>query len=202
MLAQISILGLYALNNTIFDKMVVPSDLDAETVRDAILQDAAEMNLIYPDADFMKLSIELWSKRRLHSWERMVTAIYEEYNPLWNKDGTITETRQRAGKASERGEVNDTSRSTDTNIHSVQGYNSSDWANAEKDTGNGSVTSATDSSRSRDESETETVTRTEGGNIGVTMSQDMLQAELDIRKTDIYHIIAEEFKERFCLMVY
>lgn len=202
MLSQISILGLYALNNTIFDKMIVPADLDAETVRDAILQDSAEMNLIYPDADFMKLSIELWSKRRIHSWERMVTAIYEEYNPLWNKDGTITETRQRAGKASESGNVSDSSNSSTEDIHAVQGYNTAHWQNAEKDIGESSVKSNTDSTRNRDESETETVTRTEGGNIGVTMSQAMLQAEIDIRKTDIYHIIAEEFKERFCLMVY
>ena len=202
MLGQISILGMYSLNRNLFDGLAVPDGLDADTLRDAILQDAAEMNLIYPDSDFMQLSIELWSKRRLHAWQRMVQALYEEYNPLWNKDGTITETRQRAGNASESGNVSDSSNSSTEDIHAVQGYNAAQWQNAEKDTGESSITSNTDSTRSRNENETETVTRTESGNIGVTMSQAMLEAELNIRKKDIYTIIAEEFKERFCLMVY
>lgn len=41
------------------------------------------------------------------------------------------------------------------------------------------------------------------GNIGVTMAQDMIRAEIDLRtQYDIAHIICDEFKRRFCLMVY
>lgn len=41
------------------------------------------------------------------------------------------------------------------------------------------------------------------GNIGVTMAQDMIRAEIDLRtQYDITNIICDEFKRRFCLMVY
>lgn len=41
------------------------------------------------------------------------------------------------------------------------------------------------------------------GNIGVTMAQDMIRAEVDLRtQYDIAHLICNEFKRRFCLMVY
>ena len=40
------------------------------------------------------------------------------------------------------------------------------------------------------------------GNVGSTKSQEMLRDEIDVRGLDIYHIITEEFKTRFCIMVY
>ena len=54
-------------------------------------------------------------------------------------------------------------------------------------------------------SDTGTIIRekTRGGNIGVTMTQQMLSAELDVRpKLNIYSYIIEDFKQRFCLMIY
>ena len=41
------------------------------------------------------------------------------------------------------------------------------------------------------------------GNIGVTMAQQMIQSELDLRAVnDMVQIIVNEFKKRFCIMVY
>ena len=71
-------------------------------------------------------------------------------------------------------------------------------------------TSTTD----RDESETEstsgtdtgsldhTLTRTEQGNIGVTQTAMLIQAQRDLVKFNFYDLIIERFKERFCLLVY
>mgnify|MGYP002512423417 CR=1 FL=1 len=42
----------------------------------------------------------------------------------------------------------------------------------------------------------------EYGNVGVTTSQQMLQAELDVRRFNIYEQIADLFVEHFCLLVY
>lgn len=54
-------------------------------------------------------------------------------------------------------------------------------------------------------SEDETVTRTAHmyGNIGVTTSQQMAEQEIELApKLNLFNIIVEEFKERFCLQVY
>ena len=174
MLAQMSILSLRALNDDLFSDMVLPQQLDADLCQDAIILECAELNVVYTDPDVMQLMIQIWSKTRLRSWERMTEALYMEYNPLYNRESNITESRTigRDGK----------------NINSVQGFNSSDFSDAMKNT--------------YDDNTTESFRRTDAGNIGVTTSQEMLEAELAARKEDIYHIIAQEFKQRFCVMVY
>lgn len=40
------------------------------------------------------------------------------------------------------------------------------------------------------------------GNIGVTSNQQMVLAELELRQTDIYSIIVNEFIDKFCIGVY
>ena len=58
----------------------------------------------------------------------------------------------------------------------------------------------------RDDSgkENGTITReTErGGNIGVTMTQQLIEAEREVDKFNVYDIICESFKRRFCLLIY
>lgn len=40
------------------------------------------------------------------------------------------------------------------------------------------------------------------GNIGVTTNQTMINEEINLRKTDIYHIIVQDFKNMFTLQIY
>ena len=47
-----------------------------------------------------------------------------------------------------------------------------------------------------------TVSEHEFGNIGVTMSQQMIEAERELVKFNIYDHIIESFKQRFCILVY
>ena len=42
----------------------------------------------------------------------------------------------------------------------------------------------------------------EFGNIGVTMTQQMIEAERELVKFNIYDVIIESFKQRFCLLIY
>ena len=55
-------------------------------------------------------------------------------------------------------------------------------------------------------SDTGTVTRIyedkETGNIGITMTQQMIDAERETIKFNIYNMIIQEFKERFCILLY
>lgn len=174
MLAQMSILSLRALNDDLFADMVLPEQLDADLCQDAIMLECAELNVVYTDPDVMQLMIQIWSKTRLRSWEMMTEALLQEYNPLYNRESNIHEERT-IGRGGE-------------NINSVQGFNSPDFSDAMRNAYNDNTT--------------ESFQRTDAGNIGVTTSQEMLEAELKVRKADIYHIIAQEFKQRFCVMVY
>lgn len=223
----LSILGLYNYDASIFDNLELPDNIDKSLVIDNILLDNAELSLVYTDFNFMKYAIGSWSRSELDIRARLNKAFNEEYNPLWNVDEDTTETRtiNRHGTdskditgSSQNNSTTTITNSTDldsTTTNSVKGFNSDTWAEHDKsvldssqsDTGsNVGVASGTDTSNeegSHAETITETFNRKRGGNIGVTMSQQLLQAELDTRpKLNIYKYISKSFKKRFCNMIY
>lgn len=67
-----------------------------------------------------------------------------------------------------------------------------------------STTESKEDSETRTGTDTGTITRStrRTGNIGVTTSQQMVREELEIAKENIYHLITDSFKHRFCVMVY
>ncbi|MBR5835995.1 MAG: hypothetical protein IKY66_07515 [Bacteroidales bacterium] len=187
MRATLSILGLYNYDNTIFDDLTLPEELDTTTAIDSILSECAELEIIYPDPDMIKQMIALWSARELPVWERIYKAVTAEYNPLENYN------RKETWADTDIGSASGSSNATSTN--KVVGYNDTAFTNHDQNTGTGSSNSS-----SRLESRHN---GTVSGNIGVTTSQEMLEQELDVApRTDIYSYIVRSFKNRFCLMVY
>lgn len=168
----ISVLGMWQFNNALFDKFTVPAQIDKQDVVDSILLECAELPVVYTNWDILQDAIGLLSKRRLHAWERMATALFEDYNPLHNFD-----------RYEERGD--EESGTADT-VNTVNGYN----GDAERDRQNIN-TKRSNNHRGH-----------LYGNIGVTTSAQMLEGELKIRKQDLISIIVREFKENFCIMVY
>ena len=47
-----------------------------------------------------------------------------------------------------------------------------------------------------------TITREESGNIGVTMTQEMIQRQRDIVQFNLYDYIARQFIKQFCIQLY
>ena len=91
----LSITAMYNFDNTLFDKMIFPSQFtpdDKQTTIGNILADCAEFELLYADFDFLKNMIELWSKLNIPVWQRIYTASLMEYNPIENYNRTEIET--------------------------------------------------------------------------------------------------------------
>lgn len=144
-------------------------------------------------------------------------------NATVTNSGNNSETITDSGNKSET-ITNQASGSTSgSNIHSVSGYNDNGFQNAEKDeqtaqsssSGSQSVQGTNGNTRQTygtigntqttqgTNGSTQTRTLEESGNIGVTMSQEMLRAEISVRSEyDVTHIIIDEFKRRFCILVY
>ena len=117
----------------------------------------------------------------LPSWTKIQEALTAKYNPIWNKDGTIWETYSY-------GAISTSGHSTDK----VAGFNSDTTHNREQ--GESSATQ---------EAHMDTTERIEQGNIGVTESSAMVRHEVELRaEFNIYQIIADDFKHKYCLMVY
>ena len=193
--AKLSVLGLYQWNHRIFEDMALPEDIDGETLTWKILEDCAELEVLYSDPDYMQASIAKWSAAMLPSWTKMQEALTAEYNPIWNKDGTIID-QMIYGEDKVTGV---TGARDQTNTHSVSGFNVTTFQNADQD--HATSVQATDTNTRQKHTDTRTIT--EQGNIGVTESSAMVRHEVELRQDyNIYSIITADFKKHYCLMVY
>lgn len=183
---KISIYGLYLFEPTLFDNLKLPPEVDRETVIENLVLECADYELLYPDADFMKQMLGIWSRKQMRVWSDLAKTLDLQYNPIWNKDGVIKETRKIASE----GEQN-TSGSTkrDVSAYNETGYHPESQDTATAKAGSKGLTD-------------ETFERVEQGNIGVTTSQEMLRQELEIRKVNLIDYIIKNFKQRFCLLIY
>lgn len=233
MKATMTLMGLYQFDNTIFDGLSLPVEFtqtDRETLIDNLILDTAELEILYPDAHFMMLAIRSWSRKELGVWEKLYATTVLKYNPIWNKDGTVSETESidRTGtekheetraatreRNSENSVDSDTSQSA--NSHNfVFGFNSDaaseNGKTEDEQTGKATQTATGNENEknsenasgggNHEESETRTYTRTEQGNIGVTTTQSMIKEEREISMFNLYNEIISSFKKRFCLTVY
>ena len=126
-MAKMSIVGLLLADNTIFDNMVLPNGVDHDLVVSNICNECYDLGVYQPDPDYMKFAIATWSRRKLWSWNKLYETLNFTYNPIWNKDGTITETETRetsgtdGGTLTTGGTVADTGTITDSGSGSETG---------------------------------------------------------------------------------
>ena len=197
MKAKLSILGLYRWNPDVFKEMALPEGVDGEILTWKILEDCAELEVLYSDPEYMQASIHNWSSGMLPTWNKIQEALTAKYNPIWNKDGKITEVNEygaiiQSGSGSGSGKG--------TNTDKVAGFNSDTTHTREESTSDSSTSTITNN---RQEAHTDKRSVIEQGNIGVTESSAMVRHEVELRREfNIYKIIAEDFKRHYCLMVY
>ena len=222
MRATMDLIAAYNYDNTILDLLVLPEALDKATLIDNLLMETAEREIIYTNLGFLKQAIGSWSHKNLSVWEELYKTQHYEYNPIWNKDGSIIELETRDLKGSDHTTDNtdrvdnlqdkETRNLKDETLESVYGFNSSSDAPANKVeakyTGNDTNdhTGRQDIDRTFDKATTDTGTvkheRTEQGNIGLTSTQDLIRQQQELVKFNLMDYIIEDFSKKFCLGVY
>lgn len=236
----LDIMALYNHDNTLFSAFQVPTSITwvehgptgdtthtesipytKQNIIDNILLECAELEVVYPDSDYMKLAIGTWSAKRLYTWQRIADVLYRKYDPFVNinrhewrttkedRDLAKSETRDLAG--SETRDLAGTNDSTVTG--NVNAFNDSSANGVQRD----KVTTDQDTTDtgSIDTTDTGTVDYTDTGNVTTTDdyhiegdsairdAQDIIRLETEQRlANDLIDIIIEDFKKRFCLMVY
>ena len=206
----LSVLGLYTADDTIFDTLKLPTGVDKDILVNNLLAECAELEVLYPNPNFMKNMLGVWSAKELVTWESLSKTFDLEYNPIWNVDGTETtiEERDLINSRDLLEEGRNTSKLDGSKTNKVSGFNDAGenvLVESEQDIDD--TTTVDDNKVSNKGSVTDkgkiTTTHTRGGNIGVTMTQQLLNAELEVRpKLNIYNYIIESFKSRFCLRIY
>lgn len=228
MRARLDLLGIYQFDNTVLDLLELPEDedgnelIDRDILKDNLLMDTAEMEILYPDASFLKLAIGSWSKKQAPIWKELYDTTVLEYNPIWNVDGTVVEERDLAGTdyrtddhTTERTHDDQMERTHDDSVTtdvSTYGYNSSTAAPTDKseashdgtitDAHTGTITDTDTGTINHDTTDTGSITTTRQGNIGITSTQSLIKEQRDVVQFNIMDYIINDFKNRFCLLVY
>lgn len=222
MRATLSILGLYQYSPDVFDMFKLPVGVSLDSVRDNILMELAELELVYPSASFMKTAIGIWSTKQLPVWEKLYATTTLEYNPIHNYDRTEEWTEEETGNRSEsrtqsqesNGESSATVQNSGEDVvkNDVSAFNEAPYTPKELQTttvrtensGRGKEKQTTDITDDTDENSSRNHKRTgrEFGNIGVTTTQQMIESERNVVKFNIVNYIVEDFKQRFCLLIY
>lgn len=208
MFPVITLQNLLTYDSTLFDnQFILPAGASTDIAIETIVAEYGEMQLLWPDWDTMHHMIGSWSRKYARNFERLWKVFNQEYNALWNKDGTYTEVRTPDLTRDSSG----TNQSSSQSSNSVEGksdrqaFNSAQYEPVTRDTSTGNGTSSGSATVNNIEhtTGTETVTRTESGNIGVTKSQEMLEDEFQLwMRVNFYEAVAKRFALDFCVMVY
>lgn len=196
--AKFTLLGCDAFfknaGDDLFKNLILPEGLSKETLTKHILMDGGEFEVLYANPFYIQESIGTWSAVNQDTFTRWVNALAIEYAPLENydrhEDWTDNTSRDTTGSSS----VTD----ANTTENQKSAFDSSAYQPNEKDilsgTSSTSVTNADDAEG--------THTGRIHGNIGVTTSQQMLEAELELGYWNVYKRITDMFLKDFVILVY
>lgn len=229
-MATVSLLGLKRLNDGILGELVVPEGVDIEVVKDNLLAETAELEVIYPDAIFMQAMIGRWSAKELPVWQKLYNTTILKYNPIenydrkekWTEDENTTKNLDSEATGNSTTQTDSASKThdeTDTNNGTskyVSAYNETEFTPTEKTIGNaqtiedGNSTTESDINvKSKDglisDERGKRLLDREGemsGNTGFYTKQKMIEQERSIAEYNIIDVIISSFKNRFCLQVY
>lgn len=219
MRSEMTLWGLYNFDDDIFLSLQIPDNLNREQFIHALLVECMDMEVLYPDPVFMRDAIRSWSLAMLHSWQQLRDALYASYNVIenydrnedWTDKDTRTDNLTQTTNGSTTGGGTVTGSNSTTDTHSAKGYNSGAMVAGEKDQIDTTTSNTTSDSTTNNSTTTNTGTQGRDytrkgrvhGNIGVTTSQQMIQAEIDLRVANqLTYIIINQFKQRFLLLVY
>ena len=96
MRARLSMRGLWNEDPTVLDEFQIPQAINVDVLKDNLMLETMELEVLYPDPAAMKWAIGRWSRMRKPVWDHLVETTEYEYNPIWNYDRTEERTLNRS----------------------------------------------------------------------------------------------------------
>ena len=212
--SKVTIIGfnnyMESIGDDLFKYLTMPVGIDTDALKNNIMLRGGEFEVLYSDPFFMRDSIKIWSDKWEHTFSKWVDALNVEYNPLdnYNRHEDYTDTHTGSGSI-------DTTTTLDNTItddseseveNKVSAYDSStyqpkDQTNTEYDN---TTTLDSDGTSNTTTSDSKTIEHHAHlyGNIGVTTSQQMLQAELEVRRFNLIEQITDIFLREYVIPIY
>lgn len=160
--------------NDLWDLMNLPEGIDKNTVINNIIMRGGEYEVLYPNYNYMRAFIGVWSNKHYRTFQKWITALSLEYNPLENynrhEEYTDIGTNGSTRTGSRTGSVTNNDRIANTGTQTNQtAYNST---NTEGKSGTDTTTRTDNLTEQLTGSTTEDNTTTSRTNGTVTQSKD------------------------------
>lgn len=190
------------MQDDLFKELSLPEGLTKQTLTDNILLRGGEFEVLYANPSAMQSMIGIWSGKMQGTFDRWVRALAIDYAPLENYDRHESWNDHTEGTGSSDSTGSVTTTTSDTSELTKSAYNESGYSPYEKTTNSGTLgSSTTDGTDTEMENDSAHIGRIHG-NIGVTTSQQMLEAELNLGYWNVYEKITELFLQEFTIPVY
>ena len=190
----------------------ISDQINPTLLQNYILYRYGDYGVSITDIDFLKLYINNWCLINTDKWKKLYETTQYDYNPIHNYDRTekVTETINTTDNTTtEKNSTNTTQSSANQSGNSQTSkaaFNATVSAtmqpvensqNSHEISGNTSDTLQDKTTTGTVGSNTRTLNTETQGNIGVTTTQEMIQAERDILQYNLYTVIADEFRDVF-----
>ena len=190
----------------LFAQMTLPAGIDRQTFIDTVLMRGGEFEILFAEPSTMQYAIGAWSRKWQHTLQKWADVLAIDYNPLENYDRRESWSDAKTGSRKESGSSSDTAvtNGNSTNENQRAAYDSSSYSPVEKDINSSQNASSGASVTNAEGSNSESALH-EGrthGNIGVTTSQQMLEAEWEVAKLNVYENASELFLTELCIYTY
>lgn len=208
MLAKITLLGLNSYykqmhpDKSLFELLTLPESVDRDACINHILLRCGEFCVLYPNPDFMHDAIKVFSDTYARTISKWSEALNIEYHPLENYDRLEDWTDTGSAFNNMFSKTNDDIDNIQTITQKVSPFEVDTFQNSKEDTAIVDNTSEASTGGYTSSETSNTRTGRTHGNIGVTTSQQMLEAEIKIAKWNLYDNIAILFQNEFCIMLY
>ena len=209
------------LNGAEFDERI-----DREVLNNKILSDLGACIPLYDTTDTFRVFYNNYFKVKAYTIRELLDTLEYEYNPIWNKDGTITVEREgthneqinRTGRDTDDGtttEVPNTTTKVNGSVENlVSAENVSDYQADNKSLTDSTTTESgtnistlnnvrnTTSTDIHNGGENDKEVRVEQGNIGVTSTQSLIEEQRNVVKFNVYDWLINDIKNELFVLVY
>lgn len=187
--------------NYIWSNADIDSRIDKDVLTSEIYGRAFNMRVLYKSIDVFKEQSDMFFKKWKWQISQLIDTMEYDYNPIWNKDGTITENRnvERDREENVKDDSNQNSHTTANGktVHDESPFNTDNYHTVSRDTDDSNRNDSIDTERTIDtdenESTVEKVVRKEQGNIGLTSTQTLISEQRALMDWNIYNWIIEKY---------
>lgn len=210
MIVKISLQGLMKYDNTIFDSLTFPDGIDKQKFINSLMVRYGECNVSDMNPEIFSEKISIWGEEHYWTFGKLFSTLNFEYNPIWNKDGTITETLEHVesenAESTSQYSSSGTGQATNESVNSAIAYDAVDFTQREKlndvNTRTDSATNQSSGSNDVERNIASTKTREEKGNIGIVTTQAMIKEERQVSMFNLYQVMADSFARNLLILVF